>query len=392
MKKPFKWSRNTYEQSVSSRCWYFTGYDDGWAAPGLAEDAELQGIVRMERELGDVPERASKVVESSIRFVPPCGHYAFPKGYLETTSAIGAMSPQSLNHTCFTVDAERKKQMMDYCLCLDAWLAGASPEAAAAELCALGYRKIDWQSVCDGLWQVLGEHTELKDLLVEYVLLQTRWWIKTSVWDDDRATMFGRDQYLGDYAETGCFAADNGNPGLRAPIFRIDASRRVQRLDARLKEICPDWPWFRNLIVDGSWPCAPKSFRYLERLLWSIGKERPAVSLPSYPMEAGDDVPDFLHAKDTCPDGEQAAKWWADFLTALDAWWQGQALAGSVAEDVARRLGECTEAKRWLVRLYAHRLRVLARHYAKLGRLVNPEPGKSWGTKRLETGGLQDDI
>jgi len=30
---------------------------------------------------------------------------------------------------------------------------------------------------------------------------------------------------------------------------------------------------------------------------------------------------------------------------------------------------------------------VLVRHYAKLGRLVNPEPGRSWGTKRLETGG-----
>ena len=386
MKQQFEWSKDAFEKSVSSRCWWFTGYDDGWTAPGLADDAELQGIVRMERDLEKVPDWASKLVETSIRSVPPCGHYSFPRAYLETASSIGAGRPQSFIHTCFTVDGERKKQMMDYCLCLDAWLAGTPPEAPAKELSVLGHRKADWLAVCRSLWQVLGERTELKDLLVERVLLQTRWWIKSSVWANDLATDFGRDQYLGDYTERGCFATDNGNPGLRAPTFKLDASLRVQKIEAKLKGICPDWPWFRNLIIDGSWPCAPKAFRYLERLLWSVGKERPAVSLPSYPMESGDEVPDFLQAEDTCPDREQAAAWWEEFLHALDAWWQDRDVTGVVTEDLSRRLGEHTNVKRWLVRLYAHRLRLLARHGAKIGRLVKPNPGKKWGTKGLETG------
>ncbi len=381
----FEWSKDIYENSITSRCWWFTGYDDGWFAPGLAGDDELQAIVRMEVELTGLPGWASKIVETSIRSVPPCGHYSFPKAYLETLDAIGKEQPKSFVHTCFTVDSERKRQMMDYCLCLDAWLQGTRPESPAKELAALGHRSVDWASVCKDLYNILGEHTELKDLLVERILFQTRWWIKSSVWDDDRAANFGRSQYLGDFTETGCFATDNGNPDLRAPTFRLDASPRVREMEIRLKEICSDWPWFKNLIVEGSWPCAPKSFRYLERLLWSVGKERPSVSLPSYPMDSGDDVPNFLHAEDTCPSSEEAAKWWREFLEALEAWWWNQSTDGSVAEDVFFRLRKRTEVKRWLVRLYVHRLRLLARHGAKVGRLVDPRSGKGWGKKALET-------
>ena len=151
-----------------------------------------------------------------------------------------------------------------------------------------------------------------------------------------------------------------------------------------MSEICPDWLWFRNLIVEGSWPCAPKTFRYPERLLWSIGKERLAVSLPSYPMEDGDVVPDFLQAEDTCTNPKQAARWWTEFLDALSAWGRGDPATGSVADGVAARLREPDEIKRRLVRLYMHRLKLLARHGATVGKLVNPADGRTWGTKALE--------
>jgi len=336
----FHWSKQTYEGSVSSRCWWFTPYDggwdyrDGWDKSALAQDKELRAIVEMETQLGAVPDQ----------------------------------------------------QMADYCLCLDAWLAGASPDAPARELTALGFRKIDWGSVCQALWDVLGQRTELKELLIERTLIQTRWWIKSSVWDDDFATRFGRDEYIGDYADSGCFATDNGNPNLVAPTFNLDTCPRVQRIEARLKDICSDWPWFRNLIAEGSWPCATKTFRYLERLLWSIGKERPAVSLPSYPLDNAEVVLDFLQAADTCTDLKQAAQWWQDFLDVLSAWWQGQSVTSGVAGSITARLGERDDAKCWLVRLYAHRLRLLARYGATVGKLVDPKSGKDWGTKELETG------
>jgi len=379
------WSKEAYEASVSSRCWWFTPYDDGWEHSDLKHDTELRDIVAMEQALGGVPDWAERIVEGCIRYAAPCGHHLFPRPYLEIVSAIGSEKDVSFRHTCYTVERGRKREMMDYCLCLDAWLAGADSEAPAKELMDLGYRKIDWHRVCSDLWQVLGERTELKRLLVERTLLQTRWWIKSSVWDDDMATDFGRDQYLGDYAEAGCFATDNGNPELRAPTFKLGSSFRIQELEARLSEACKDWRWFRNLIVDGSWPCAPKAFRYLERLLWSIGKERPAVDLPSYPLEDGDDVPDFLQAADTCPDRDQAIKWWGSFLSALTGWWRGRPEEGAVADDVSERLGDVTEVKRWLVRLLVRRLAMLARD-SKIGRLVSPGRGRAWGTRPVHSG------
>ena len=382
----FNWCKDTYEASVSSGCWWFTPYDDGWDGSDLPQDAELRAIVEMEARLGRVPAWAVAVARTSVRNVPPCGHYTFPRQYLETIDAIGKKEPQSFLHTCFTVDSHRKRQLADYCLCLDAWLAGASCDAPANELAALGSRKIDWFAVCQALWEVLGEHTELKRLLVERTLIQTRWWIKSCVWDEDSADRFGRDTYLGDYADAGCFATDNGNPDLVAPTFHLHASPRIQEIEQCLEVICPDWAWFRNLIVDGSWPCATKTFRYLERLLWSIGKEKPAVSLPSYPLADADVVPDFLQAADTCTSPKQAARWWREFVEALSAWWQGQPATGRVANDIAARLGEVDDVKRWLVRLYAHRLRLLARYGATVGQLVDPNSGRDWGTKVLEIG------
>ena len=385
MAKQSGWSKEVYEASVSSRCWWFTPHDDGWDGSrrhgvDLPADDELRGIVAMECELGAVPEWAQRVVEGSFHSLPPCGHYLFPRAYLDAVSAIGSEAPPAFLHTCFTVERRRKGEMVDYCLCLDAWLAGAPPDGPARELMALGHRRIDWLSVCADLWKVLGEHTELKGLLVERTLHQTRWWVKSSVWDDDLAADFGRDEYLGDYSETGCYATDNGNPDLRAPTFRQDASPRIQRLEARLAEICADWEWFRRVIVEFSWPCAPKAFRYMEGLLWSIGKEGPAVALPDYPLENAEEVPGFLRCEDTWPDQDKAAQWWRSFLGALRGWWRGQPEKGHVAEEVNQCLGEVTPVKRWLVRLLVRRLDMLERHSGILGQLVNPPPTSKRGT------------
>ena len=108
----YHWTKQTYEASVSSRCWWFTPYDggwdyrDGWDKSDLAEDEELRAIVEMEAQLGTLPDWAIKIVETSLRSVPPCGHYTFPKAYLEVVDAIGVGLPQSFLHTCYTVSIE----------------------------------------------------------------------------------------------------------------------------------------------------------------------------------------------------------------------------------------------------------------------------------------------
>jgi hypothetical protein len=378
------WSRETFESSLSSRCWWFTPYDDGWRYSGTHTDQELGQIVAMEHSLRPLPEWTPRVVQVAIRSVPPCGHYLFPRGYLDAVSAIGAEDASGPLHSyCFAVDRDRKLAFLDYCLCLDAWLAGAPPEAAAAELSTLGHRYIDWPAACAGLWQVLGEHSETKDLLVERTLHQTRWWVKMSAWPGEETAEFGRGQYLGDYEENAWFGTNEGNPGFPAPGFRQARSPRVQRLDARLAKLTPHWDWFRTVIAEFSWPCAPKAFRYLEKLLWCIGRERPVISLPSFPLADPEPVPGLLQVEDTWPNQDAAAAWWEEFLAALRAWWQRQPAAGAVAVDVARRLGEATTVKQWLVRLLVRRLELAATEGGKLTEMVHPPQGAKRGTGRL---------
>ena len=372
------WSKETYERCVSSRCWWYTPYDEGWdKCPGMAEDGELRGIVAMEQTLGGVPEWAQRIIERSIQFACPCGHYLFPRPYLEALDAIGAETPPAFVHGCFTVARERKRAMMDYVLCLDAWLAGAGPEDAAVELKALGFRRIDWGAACASLWRVLGEHTELKDLLVERLIHSQRLKIKQSPWDDDPASEFGRDRYLGTISKVRNPAKENCYVERDVPGFDEGASPRVQRIEARLAELCPDWGKMRFHIEYG-WLCAPRAFRFLERLVCAIGQERPP--------KPDDRVPGFLQIEDTHPSQDEAGAWWKAFVGALDAWWQGEPAGGPVAEDVARRLGEATPLKRWLVRLFRRKLRFYASYEEGLGRLIHPRSDARRGTRSVVSG------
>jgi len=381
MTEAFEWSKETYERSVTSSCWWYTAYDANWdecAKYGhdLREDAELREIVRLETQLQPIPDWAVEIVRGTIRNIPPCGHHTFPAAYLRVVDAIGNQQPVAFNYSCYTADATRKREAMDYCFCLDAWLAGAPGESAARELNALGFLRIDWDTVCSELWSLLGQHTEAKDLLIERTLMQLRWWIKLSVWPGDLASQFGRDQYLGDYAENESPATPNGNRGLKAPTFLLGQSPRLQRLQTQLERCCPNWPWFKHQIgkLDSMNLCAPKTFRYLERLLWAIAREKP--------LEAGESVPGFLSAEDTYPNHDEAARWWRQFMTALRSWHRGECLAAPVGADIARRLGPRTALKEWLVRLYVRRLELHVAD-AETGRLVNPKPAAKRGRKPL---------
>jgi hypothetical protein len=395
-----QWTQSTYESSITRLCWRDSAYAQGWdACPAIAADDELRQIVGMELELETVPEWARRIVVDSLHSLPGCGHYLFPLAFLDILEAIGAEQPQAFVHGCYTVARARKQEMIDYVLCLDGWLAGAEWPDVARELNALGYRRLDWDAVCTDLWEVLGEHDELKDRLVERLILLQRWAIKKTAWDDDRASQFGRDRYLGPYSETpgrdGVSRWTHADPP--APDFDVHASPRLQRLEARIAELHPGTPvpgWGGDHLTCG-WLCAPKAFRYLERIVWEIGGGRLA--------REGERVPGFLRCEDTWFDLAEAAEWWRAYLAALDGWWRGtewlgqetghseretghskpnDRLQGAVADQVSERLGAPTPVKRWLVRLLRHSLR--------LGETVWwarwPDDGRAFGRSGTKTG------
>jgi hypothetical protein len=316
----------------------------------------------MEQDLAPAPDWARQVVTKSINFVPPCGHYLFPRPQWEVVDAIATGRVPPLIHSCFIVDRSRKRTIMDYTLCLDAWLAGASPDAPATELSALGWRKIDWAAACRGLWQTLGDHTECKELLVRRLLLRLRWWVKAAVWDDDLATDFGRDQYVGPYSPTGSPCAYS-NRDREFPDFKLHESPRMKAIDRRLGELTPHAKWFRDWMSEW-WLCAPKAVRFLERMIWAIGNERP--------FEKGQEIPDFLLGADTWPPQPRTAHWYGQFIAALEAWWHDSPMPGDVAQELNTRLGEPTSVKRWLVRLYARKLRRLQENGEQFASLVKP--------------------
>ncbi|MGD0113719.1 MAG: hypothetical protein ABSD48_17825 [Armatimonadota bacterium] len=216
--------------------------------------------------------------------------------------------------------------------------------------------------MCAALWQTLGERTEIKELLVERVLHRQRWWVKSLVWDDDARDVFVRDHYLGDLRGSG---DSYGNPSFLDPYFTELEAPRVRQLNARLASVCQDWDRFRGNI-EGSWLCAPKAFRFLERTLWAIGRER-------QPRDGDAPVPGFLQCDDTYPDHGRAERWWRDFLSALRCYWQGQVAPGEVGDEVNQRLGSPSPEKRWLVRLLVRKLELYEQH-AGIRRLVGPRP------------------
>jgi hypothetical protein len=103
------------------------------------------------------------------------------------------------------------------------------------------------------------------------------------------------------------------------------------------------------------WLCAPKAFRYLERIVWEIGGGRSARGRIA---QKGERVPGFLRCEDTWPNLAEALAWWHAYLATLDGWWREEPEQGAVAVQVYRRLGEPTPVKRWLVRLLRHSLRL----------------------------------
>jgi len=358
----FAWHKQTWDASVSGRCWWFTPYDAGWDecknyGGDIASDDELRQIVKMELEAGPIPDWAREFVRISVHLPAPCGHYSFPRPCLEAITVIGSGGRPRHVHGCYTADGDRKKRMQDYMLCLDAWLKDTGPADVIAGLSHNGRDSVDWTNVCTSLWKVLGEPTELKRLLVQRTCHRYRWWIKTLTWDDDFRDRFEQDRDLGDIRGSG---DSYGNPEFKDPYFTELKSPEVKRIEAELGKLDSDWK-MKFGEIEETWLCGPKSFRSLERILWAIGKgDRVSRDKP---------VPGFLMCQDTIPDLKETGVWWREFLAALDAWWQERPATGSVAEDVGARLGDPNPLKRWLVRLYAKRLRVIE-ETGNIGRLV----------------------
>ena len=273
--------------------------------------------------------------------LPPCGHYTFPRPILQACEAIGQECCPKFVVGCYTADSSRKALASHYVYCLDAWLQQAPLAAASAELGGHRVRDRDWSRIVAEIHETLGEQTEARVLLVRRLVHRLRWWIKTLIWEDDRRDRFEMDAYLGDTrgsAEWG----DYGNPGFYDPYFAELKVPEVQDLARQIRELVPDG---RAILerIESTWLCAPKFFRYLERLILEIG---------SVGTDTGPDFGrSYLQCEDTYPDLASCRQWHASFIASLDAWLTGD-------DRAVLALGRVTPVKHWLAGMLRHRLQI----------------------------------
>ena len=351
------WTRESWERSVTSQAWSCTPYDAGWEESAeLGEDLrafhELRAIHAEEMALESVPRWAEEIVERIIGPLPTCGHYAFPEPLLQLCIAIGLERCPDFVMGCYTADSKRKLLLCYYAYCLDAWLQGAPLEVASAELARRDGLGRDWHQVLLRLHDTLGQPVGSKALLANRLLHRLRWWLKTLVWQDDHRDRYLLDAYLGDVRGDEAQWGAYGNAPSGDPYFAECRVPLVVELELRIEECVPGG---RDLVdrIRSTWLCAPKCFRYLERVIHQIG----AVDDSSAVTEC----PPILRCEDTLPDVLANRAWYLSFRESVRRWLDGV--------DQRDDLGAVTPAKHWLVRMLLLKLELYER-YGNFGKLV----------------------
>jgi len=353
------WTKEAFEASRTGRAWVYTEYDEGW--DNCQDSVELRALFDEEMALDAVPDWATEIVNRMLASpLPPCGHYAFPRPILQVCEAIGREECPNFVIGCYTADLKWKSLMACYVFCLDAWIQHAPPEVAQAELELRDDMGKDWSRIVQAIYETLGERTGQRVRLVRRLVHRLRWWLKTLIWDDDKRDRFMLDAYLGDVRGSGKWG-DYGNTGFHDPYFTELEVPEVRELAGQIRARVPDG---KKLLerIESTWLCAPKVFRYLERLIVEIGS-------------VGEDAsPDFdrsiLQCEDTYPDLVSCRQWHDSFMLSLDAW-----LAGH--ESAVAALGKTTPVKHWLVRMLRHRLQV----YEGYTRYIGGAAGGRSGSK-----------
>ena len=348
----------TYEAlwraSVTQRAWEATPV--GWNVSTCSAERPLPRkvtrLLEQELALGQAPSWGMSIIERMLGPLPMCGHYSFPRPLQDLCRAIGAQRCPTFVVGCYTADAGRKTLSSYYVYCLDAWLWEAPLEVAQAELTWRPNLERTWCQIASQVYDALGQRTPIKKLLVERLVHRLRWWIKTMVWDDDHRDRFMLDAYLGDVRGDEAGHGAYGNPPYGDPYFVELALPQVQAMEAGIRSALPDAKVLSERIRS-TWLCAPKAFRYLERIIAQIGAlDASADRKPGA----------ILQCQDTWPDVDAARTWYRVFRQSLDDW-----LAGH--QQALPELGAVTPVSKWLVSTLRLKLDLYEQHNP-FGRLV----------------------
>ena len=358
-------SRKAWDNSVSARA-----YNPGWwphltpeKEPALWE--ELWSILEEEKAISQIPGWASEIAGRMME-LPMCGYYAYPANVIQIIDAISAEKCPDVVMRCYTVDSERKILLSYYVFCLDAWLKDAPLPSVVAELSLRDSLGKDWPQIALAIYQALSDKTEIKAIALERLIHRLRWWIKSLVWSNDRRDRFLLDVYSGDIRGDLDKLGAYGNPPYGDPYFIELNLLYVKEMEERILEDIPDG---KKLLerIHGTWLCAPKVFRYLEKLIIQIGAIGSNAS-------TCDDSP-ILQCEDTYPDFDANYRHYTGLVQRLKSWMDGR-------EELFPSFGLPSPITRWLVHLLWHKLVFQATYEENFSKLVGKKPHGKSGLKK----------
>lgn len=358
-----KWCKENYEKSVTSRAWSYTPHDPVQYGENLPSSPELKAIFEEEMNLSSVPSWAEEIIDRMMG-PPACGHYTFPQPLLQICKAIKDEKCPDFVLGCYTADSKRKKLMSYYVYCLDAWLKNAPLKVSTAELGMRDDLGKDWSEIITKIYNILGSRSKQKTLLIKRLIHRLRWWIKTLIWFNDKRNRYMLDTYMGDARGDEEKWGAYGNSPFGDPYFAERELPEIKKLTEQISAM-PDGKKFL-VRIENTWLCAPKTFRYLEKLILEIGS-------------IGENIPDndvlILQCEDTYPDFAFCKRWYSSFMSSLTAWLEGN-------HEVLSELGDITPVKHWLVRILRHKLQLHEKH-GNLGKLIGSRPSGKSGVKTI---------
>ena len=359
------WSREAWNASISARAYNADWWD--YLTPMKEPQlwAELHAIYTEEKALGTIPPWAIEIVTRMME-LPMCGYFAFPDNITQILDAITAQQCPDVVMRCYTADPDRKVLMSYYVFCLDAWVKDAPLDNIVAELELRDPLGKNWEAIATAIYQILDKKTELKRLVIERLIHRLRWWIKSLIGSDDKRNLFMLDFYggdiRGDIEPWGAY----GNSPYGDPYFTELQLSHVKVMEQRILAEAPDG---QALLVriQSTWLCAPKVFRYLEKLIAEIG------AIGTHPFSGN--VPVFLQCENTYPDFAVSQQQYVRLTEKLHQWLEGTTDQLPIIENPS-------PIQRWLVHILWHKLIFHAKYEENFGKLVGERPHGKGGSRR----------
>ncbi|MHA2006877.1 MAG: hypothetical protein ACXABO_02670 [Promethearchaeota archaeon] len=340
-----EFTKKNYSRSITSKCWAYTPLDAGWLesvkyGEDLPNNLDVKKIFELEMSIPDIPCWAEELAVSQIANIPMCGHYLFPKNVKEILEGIRDEKTIDFFTSCYTVPPDRKATVEIIVKILEAWLNEEEEKTFSFRLNLNQEENIN-NKVIENIYLALGKLTQEKVVQVKRLRNRLKWWIKTFIWRDYNHKSFTKDIFS-TIDKSG--NKDYGNKGFSDPYFTELELEENKNLENKILEN-------KNLdskiitLIHSTWLCAPKFFRYLEKIILKIGHSQIDV------------FPDKLTSINKQEYGEKYYKIINGLLPFVEE------------KKKNEWIGDHTAIKEWLVRILLLKLKLYEKH-CPFGRLI----------------------